>query len=370
MILAAFLLLPLSLARAADSRTGNNIYVAKDDVISGNFYAVGQNITIDGSIGGDLIVAGQTVNVNGSVAGDVIAVGQNITVNGPVGGNIRAAGNSLTVNGSVARNVSALGADVILGPESHVGWDVYLAGRTVETRGIIDDSLNGYASQALIAGKVGKSVNLNLARNNNSSLTVAGTAVINGDLTYSSRNAAAISGSASVAGKTTHDLPAISTTNQALAWLWREMFAIFAALMVGLVLIFGLPNLTRGILKKLEKAPTKMLLPGLIIMLILPPISLILAFTVIGLPLALILMALWLIASYAARIIAALWLGRLILSQISRRERPLAWSLILGVIVLWLLGAIPLVGWIISLLAAWLGLGAIWTYAYGEYRNI
>jgi cytoskeletal protein CcmA (bactofilin family) len=371
LILVTLLLLPFSALKATDGRAGNNIYVAKDDVISGNFYAAGTNVTIDGSIGGDLIVAGQTVSVNGPVEGDIIAAGQNITINGPVGGNVRVGGNSLTINGSVARNVNAFGANVVLGPESNIGWDVYAVGARLEARGMINGHLNGYTGQALIAGKIGKSVNLNLPESRgDSSLTLAPTAVISGDLTYTAKNAANIPAPASVAGKTEQKLPAVRETDWPLVWLWGELFAIFSALIVGLVLIFGLKNITTGVLNKLEKTPAKNLLPGLIFMLVIPPVALILMFTLIGIPLALIIMALWLILSYLARIITALWIGHLIVAKISKQKLSPIWSLVLGVTLLWLLSAIPFIGWLICLIAAWLGLGAIWSYAYDKYRNI
>jgi cytoskeletal protein CcmA (bactofilin family) len=370
LILAFLLLLPFSALRAADGRTGGNIYVPKNDIISGNFYAAGENISIDGSIGGDLIVAGKTINVNGSVDGDIIAIGQNITINGAVGGNIRIVGNSLNINSAVARNVNALGGNVIMGPASRVGWDVYAMGSVVEMRGIIDGRLSGYAGQALITGKIGKSVDLSLAGNTNSLLTLTPTAIINGDLTYTAKNTANISSQAGVAGKTEHRLPVVRENNWLMTWLWAKLFSIFSALVVGLVLIFGLKNITGGILDKIEEAPAKNILPGLALMLVLPPVAIILAATLIGIPLALITIVIWLILSYLAQIISAIWLGRLLVTKISKQNWSLVWSLALGVIILWFISAIPFIGWLICLTATWLGLGAIWSYAYNQYRNI
>jgi len=371
LLLAIFLLLPLAAIKAADGRTGANIYVAKDDIISGNYYAAGETITIDGTIGGDLIVAGQTINVNGLVEGDIIAAGQNISINGPVGGNVRVAGNSITINNTVARNVNAFGANIVLGGNSRIGWDVYAAGAAMEMRGVIDGRLNGYAGQAVLAGKIGKDVDLNLSgKGTDSRLDVASSAMINGDLNYTSANAASVAAQASIAGQTEHKTPVTRSTNWLLVWLWAKLFSIFSVLVVGLVLIFGLKNFSNKVLSTLEENPVKNILPGLIGMLIVPPIAIIFAATVIGLPLALILAALWLILCYIAKIFTAIWIGHLLVTKISQEDWSLAWSLALGVIILWFVSAIPFIGWLISLFAVWLGLGALWSYAYNQYRNL
>lgn len=371
LILAVLILLPISALRAAGNHAGTNIYIPESEIVSGNFYATGQNITIDGNIGGDLIIAGQSIKVNGDVEGDIIAVGQSITIDGFVGGNVRVAGNSLTINGSVARNVNAFGANVILGPNSNIGWDVYSAGSLVEARGIINGNLNGYAAQALIAGTVEKDINLNLGESDNvSSLTISSAAVIKGNLNYTSSNTASIATDAKINGTTEQKFPKIQENNWLMAWAWKTLFMMFSAFFIGLVLIFGLKNITNGILNGLEKTPAKKILPGLIIMLITPPLAIILMLTLIGIPLAIILLALWMILLYVARIITALWLGQLIVSKINKKNSSLMWPLVIGVLVLFLLTSIPILGAFICLIAIWLGLGAIYSYAYNQYKNI
>ncbi|MFA5184710.1 MAG: hypothetical protein WC456_04280 [Patescibacteria group bacterium] len=366
--------LPLAGAWAADAKAGNSVYIAKEEIVSGNLYVAGETVTIDGAIGGDLIVAAQTIMVNGRVEGDIIAAGQNITVNGGVGGNVRIAGNLLTINGVVARNVNAFGAKVILGPDSHVGWDVYLAGASSEARGSIDGNLSGQAGQALITGKIGQNINLKLSNGGNGQeLTITSEAVINGDIVYTAKNPASISDKASIAGQIQRQDKETKETNGLLLWLWRKLFAIFSALAVGLVLIFITKNITTKILDYIDAAPAKAILPGLIIMFILPPIALVLIFTLIGIPLALMISAWWITMTYVAKIYAAIYAGKWILAKTATKAKPsLLWALVIGVVVSWLIFSIPYVGWLIGLIAAWLGLGGIWYYTteqLGKFSN-
>lgn len=368
----ALILLPLGAAKALDTKTGNAIYVAKDEIVSGNLYAAGNTITIDGTVSGDLITAAQTITVNGRIDGDVIAAAQNININGEVGGNVRVAGNSISLNGTVARNVNAFGSNVVIGSAAKIGWDIYAAGSSLEMRGLVEGSFSGQAAQALVSGKVGKDVDLKLAAGGlNQELIISPETVINGDLTYTSKNAAKISEKSSIAGQVEQTLPTAKETNWLLAWVWAKLFSIFAAIVIGLVLVFLLKNLTPKILEKIDEKPIKMLVPGLVLMFIIPPIALVLCFTLIGIPLALILMAWWLVATYVARIIAAILVGQLIFKQIFKKsDVHLAWPMIVGIIVCWLLFAIPFIGWIMMLIAIWLGLGGIFTFASQQLKNL
>ena len=372
LLLLIICLIPLTVAKAADTKAGDNIYIAKGEIMDGNLYAAGQTITIDGTVSGDVIAAAQNITINGRVEGDVIAAAQNITINGEVGGNVRIAGNSLTINGTVTRNVNTFGANVIFGSDSHVGWDVYLAGANIETRGAIDGSLSGWADKILITGKIGKDIDLKLTRGNtDQKLTIEPEAIINGDVTYTSKNTAAISDQANITGKVTQQIPQIKKNNVFLTWLWEKLFAIFAAIVVGLFLIFFSKNITTKVIAKMEEKPTKLIFPGLIIMFILPPIALVLAFTLIGIPLALIIGTWWITSMYTAKIMAAILVGKIIIEKISKSKKTnLLLPLIIGVVLCWLLFAIPFIGWILGLIAIWFGLGGLWTYASHQLRNL
>lgn len=371
--LLALLLLPfcgLSVAKAAGAEAGEKVYVSREQIVAGNLYAVGESITIDGTVGGDLIAAASTITVNGRIEGDIIAAAQDITVNGEVGGNIRIAGDTLTINGSVARNVNAFGANIYIGQDAAIGWDLYLAGSNIEIRGNINGGLEGAAGQALITGKIGKDVNLKLS-GRTENLTIESGAIINGQLTYTAEAAAKISPAAAISGPTEHKLPPLKDNNLCWAWLWGRLFSIFAALVVGLVLIFPGRKITSKILDKLASEPKKMFLPGIIILLVLPPAAIIIACTLIGLPLALIIGAWWLVATYVAKIMAAILVGRLLINKIYKKNGDkLVWPLVAGVVICWLIFAVPFAGWLLSLVAVCFGLGGIWTYASHKFRSL
>jgi len=371
LILAIFIL-PTTAAQALEAQASNSFYLAKEEISNGNLLVTGKNITIDGTVSGDLIVAAQTLSVTGRVDGDILAIAQTINISGEVGGNIRVIGNSVSLNGPAIRNVNVIGNNFILGDQARIGWDVLSLTNKLEVRGNIDGNLNGRTQDALIYGKIGKNVNLNLSADNlNPSLTLSPESVINGNLTYTSKDTAKIYDQAKISGEIKQNLPVNDQKNDWLPWLWARIFSIFSAIIVGLVLVFLLKNITLKTLEKIKEQPFKMIWPGLVFMLILPPISLLLVFTLIGLPLALIIMAGWFIALYFAKIIIAIIIGQLIFKKLLKKSEPsLLWSMVLGIILCWLLFNIPLIGWILGLVAIWIGLGGIWTYVYHQFRNI
>jgi len=370
-ILLALFLTPAASLHAAGTKTGETVYVPEGEIVSGTLYAAGGTITVDGTISGDLIAVAQSIIINGRIEGDVIGAGQDITINGEVGGNIRAIGNDLTVNGVVARNITAFGANIILGPESRTGWDVYAAGNNLTIRGIIDGGLSGRTNQALVTGKIGKNIDLNLNGGNSEKLSIASGAIVNGDINYTAENNADISADASIAGNVQKTAPPIKTKNLAWSWIWGRLFAIFAAIAVGLVMTTICKNPLNKIINFIDEKKGRILGPGLIIFFVVPPAALVLVLTVVGIPLALIMGTLWLTAVYIAKILTAIWLGNLLIKKILKKENlPLAWSLVPGVIICWLLFSVPFAGWIFGLTAAWLGLGGLWFYVANKSGNL
>ncbi len=371
MLAAAIFLGSASIAYAASAQTGN-IYISPDEIVSGNLFVAGEILTIDGSVSGDVIAAAQKIIISGRVDGDIIAVAQEIIINGDVGGNVRIAGSTLQINGNVARNVNSFGSAISFGPNSRVGWDVYLAGENVNINGVIDGGLSGYAQKVIISGKIGKSVNLAQdIKQSSTSFIIAPTAIINGDLSYEATKEAEISSQASVAGEIKQIVPLVEKSNDWLVWAWKELFVIFSALVVGLAIIYIGKNITIKILTNMEDNPLKISLPGLALFLALPPLALIIAFSVIGIPLSIITISLWMILIYIGKIFSALVMGRLLLSKVGKvAGDKLIWPLVIGVLLIWLLAAIPYFGWLVSLSAAIFGIGGLWNYVYRERQNI
>lgn len=88
-----------------------NVYVAGDEVVSGNAVAVMGNVLIDGAVNGDVVAVMGNTTINGKVGGDVVSVMGNTTVNGEVFGDVTAVGGIISMggNGKISGSRSEVG---------------------------------------------------------------------------------------------------------------------------------------------------------------------------------------------------------------------------------------------------------------------
>ena len=361
---AFLLIIPIS-AKAFAVKTGDSIYIAKDQTIEGNLYAAGANITVDGAITGDVICAGQTININGIVEGDVICAGQSVNIDGAVNGSVRVAGNSININGQVAHNAMVFGAAINLGTEASVGWDMLIGAATGEIRGKVGRDLYGGVASATIAGEIGKDVRLKIdnQKSDKSGLTIIDGATIGGNIIYTDKAEASIAKNVVIAGEITHNLPKVRKDKTITSWGWGRLYSIFSALVIGLVLI----SLWHKQIKKLTDKMLNKVGPsigwGVIVMFLTPIIAILLLITLIGIPLAFILIGVWLIALCVSKILVGILVGRNIAAKIwSKQKDSLIFAMVIGIIITWIIFSIPVIGWLFCLVAMWWGLGGIWMY--------
>jgi len=364
-ILALIILLAPMAVLAYSVKTGDSVYLAKEEVLVGNLYAAGSNLTVEGKVDGDVICAGQSINITGEVTGDVICAGQSINISGNIGGNMRLAGNSINFSGQVARNAMTFGATIVTTASSTIGWDLLAAGNAFELRGDIGRDLYGGMAKANLAGKVGKNIKLNFGQQNNNGqpLTIAQTAEIDGDVNYTSNKNAVIEDGAIIKGATLHKLPetVVKKSNFiGLTWWWKNLIAIFSALVIGLVIISFWRETIVKITDLMSNKTSSAFGWGILALLLTPIIVFILLITVIGIPLALILLALWLIALCLSKVLVGILAGRWLLNKfLPQQKNSLILGMVIGIVIVHLLFAIPLLGWVLALLATLWGLGGI-----------
>ncbi len=365
-IIAAALALIPSATKAFSVRSGDFISNSQDQIVDGNLYAAGSTITIDGQVTGDIICAAQTVNISAKVDGDIICAAQTINITGEVLGNVRVAGNSINLSGTVARNMNAFGANINISDKAKIGWDLLIAGTQAEMRGNIDGNLHGSVSKLLLAGRVAKNLDIkidsNLENKAKGSLEITDSGSVEGDVIYTGIDEAQIN-KEKVSGRIIHNLPESVTNKMFLAYLWSRVYAIFSALLVGLVLLSLWRKQTLAIIDRMQHKIGANIGFGAIIMFLPPIAALLLMFTLIGIPLSLILLALWIIAIFVGRVIFGIMVGRFLIKKMIRRQTPkLFLEMIMGVVVCSVVFSLPVLGWLGAMVGTWWSLGAIWVY--------
>jgi hypothetical protein len=157
----------------------------------------------------------------------------------------------------------------------------------------------------------------------------------------------------------------VSTKWSLSRWLWTLGF-----LVVGAVIIAIIPRFTG---EAAETIPLRLVRSGLVGLgwFVLVPLAIVIAaVTVIGIPLAIVAALLYGVVVYLSTVPVAIWLGRLVLGARTRTGlQGLLLSFLVGGILVLAVQMIPVVGPILSLIAACVGLGAIMLRALALRRE-
>lgn len=366
------LALVASPASAAVFKSGNRADIERGRTVRQDAYLFGGTVTVSGEVDGDLICAGGTVIVDGDVSEDVIVAGGTVILNGEVGDDLRVSGGTVTINGPIKDDLIAAGGTLDVGPDATVGGDTVVGAGTLSLASAIRGNLNASAGTVTLSGTVDGNARLQADK-----VRLRDGAVIKGNLTYISEKKAQVEGDAEVLGRTTHRLPPAEERREpatAAGVVAGILFAIFwffiwtiGTLLVGLTFVLTLRRPVTALADAMRTAPWASLGLGLAVLFIAPILILVLAFTLIGLPLASVLCVLYVLAIYLSVILTGIVLGRTIIRPLVKTGEPsLIWSLLLGFTLLAILMAIPFLGGIVAFAAMVFGLGAI---GVGTYRN-
>ncbi len=342
-------------AAAADLRQGNDVTVGPGETVNDDIYAGAGTISINGTVNGKVIAGGGTITVSGNITRDLILGGGTINITGHIGGSIIAAGGNITVNGPVAQDIVVTGGMIDVGAGGTIGRDLVVAGGSATVSAPVARRVQMSAGSLTLRNRVGGDV-----RGRVDHLKLDG-AQIGGNLDYTSNNTVEKVNGARVAGTTTRHTPTdrgADAGNGFLGWL-RALVGIFA---LGLLLIFLLPGLsTRAI--DIERAqPWASAGIGAAIAVITPIVALIVFIVGIfigGWWLGLLLIPLWILALAIGYAVSGFLLGRLIFARMGWGRYHDAFALLGGLFVVTVVGLIPVIGWLVGVVAVILGAGAL-----------
>ena len=342
-------------AEALEARRGRDVVVAVGETLDGTLVAAGESVRVDGTIHGDLIVAAAHVDVRGTVRGDLVVAARTVEVVGTVEGSVYAAARSLALRGHVGRGLYAANRSAVIETGSDVGGDLALVGRSVSLRGGVEHGASILAHDAEVSGRVGRDVRFRGDR-----LALKAPARVQGTVRADVIRASAVTvddGAAVTGPVLTRVVSRAGWFGKPRGWFWVATRFFGAALLgwVGLVLA---PALVVGSADQVLR--WKRSLGWGIATLVGGPVAiLLLAATIVGLPLALVLLGLYLLGLYAAKIVVSLALGRTLIRPRGNPRRDALRALLVGLALVTLATAVPLVGGPIQIVVACFGAGAL-----------
>lgn len=332
-------------------------------------YVAGNMVSINGSVDDDLVGAGNTVLVKKNVQDDLWIGGGTVTVQGDVGGSIRAAGGNVVVDGKVARDVLAAAGNITLSDSASVAGDVWVAGGVVQIDSDIQGDLKVAGGQVVLNGQVSGEVQARADEN----LRLTDRAEIGGNLRYKSPREAEIAEGATIGGEIDFQKKEVSRvmfpgflSGFDDFFSWGNLMKMLMMIVVGLILVYLFKKSTRAFLKEATGHYWKNLGLGLAALILIPIAFLLLIFTVIGSWLAALLLLAHIFVLLLSIVVSAIVLGSWVLRKIGKKDKyPLDWkTVVVGVVLLSLISALPVIGWLACFLLMLLALGAIYSTAF------
>jgi TolB-like protein/class 3 adenylate cyclase len=294
-------------------------------------------------------------------------------------GGLSAFGANIEIAGTVNGGLEAFGANIIISGKNQ--GDLKFAGANVVLSGEFLDIVKGLSANLTISGIFEEDLGVRAAR-----ITIAPTAVIKGDLAYSTALFERKEGS-QIMGKVIR-----LETEEGKAWertkhqhekgpdyLAKSLFWIIstiALIIVGLLVNYFLPKQTEEIVSTISGSIWKSLWIGLVFLIAAPLCIIIFLFTAIGIPAGIISAFLYITMIYISRAYVGLWIGRKLLGSFKESYTSFFfWPFVAGTIIIGILLLIPVIGWLLRVILLFIGLGAIcqvlWSYAKpGKKQNL
>ncbi len=281
--------------------------------------------------------------------------GRMLHINRAVGENLYAAGYEVDVEAPVGKDVIAAGNRVEIGANATVTGDVLAAGRTIVVRGPVTGSVKLTGRTVEIAGPISGSADIRARE-----IRFADGARIDGTLSYSSREAVDVPANVIAPDRVTANVD----ENAGPSPGGMIAFAVIAlVILLALIALFAFVFRDRlaGTRAVIAARPWRDLLLGIIATSALFGSILVLALSLIGIPLipvVIVLAPFVIIAGYltTAHAIGAMLVKR---AQLMPGSFGAAFgAILLGVLILALISAIPWLGWVIAVLSVIVGLGA------------
>ncbi len=279
------------------------------------------------------------IAVPGTAARDLWAIAPAIAIPGRVAGSARVAGlRSVEIAGQIDHTLMAYGETLRLAPGSHVSGDALLLGQTLLLEGRVDGAANLMGATATLAGEFGGTVRVTAPK-----LYVLPGASFGGDLEYTATDELVLPPGVQLAGVLRRVQAPIETARTDSDWglLIRTLGFLMAAFLTGLVFVALFPATTAVAHQHLELSPWRCLLAGFVTVALLPMVMLLMALTIVGLPLAALLGCGYAIVLYTGKILAALWLGRRLLRGVQAAQRNAIAILAIGLLAVYALLALP-----------------------------
>jgi carbonic anhydrase/acetyltransferase-like protein (isoleucine patch superfamily) len=352
------------------------ITIGKGETVDDDLFIGSESVAIDGNVLGSVFVGTSKINLTGSIKGDLIAGSGNALLSGNIGGDLYLGAGDVILNKlNVAGNVVIGAGNVTIDKDSKIGGSLIVGAGNLHNYASVGRNLLVGGGSVFQDSQVGKEAHLG-----GGEIELGPNSRIAGDLMYAlgeENSTLKQSPEASIGGTVRRYIPPVDTRTKEdfgkagimarNSWL---LISFIGSLLIGFLLLKLFPKTSLGLATEVKPNLLKNIGTGFLIIILAGPVLLVLALTVIGLPLAGLLILLLCIELHLAKLVTSYALGRFITQQFSWNKLGVYAVFFLGLAIFYLLRAVPAFGWVITFLFTWTGLGAIWHYTRLHLKSL
>lgn len=274
---------------------------------------------------------------------------------------MRAAGGNITISGAkIGGNITVLGGQAVITESSEISGSLVGGAGSLQILSPVARGATFGAGQATIVNSIGGDV---LAATGQ--LSLSPNAKIAGNLTYISTEKADIQEGASVSGKVKQEMPpeALKKAGKDVAKaiggfaFFLSLMDITSTLILGLLLIFFLPNYMNNAGTFIRKKFWQSFLIGLIGIIVIPVVAVLFMITLIGVPIGILIFVIYFIFLWLAKIFSIYAIGQAVFARTKNRGH-VAWVFVIGLIAYIVLTLIPIINIFTYIIVLLTGAGA------------
>ncbi len=332
--------------------------VAAGETVRDTLVVSSHALDVDGVVEGDLVAAVERLTIRGRVTGNVFAFAEAIEVAGTIGGGLIAAAEEVRVEGEVGEGVFAAAEKITLAAQGQARGDANLAAKHAVLEGAVGRDVACFCERMEVRGSVGRHVEVRARR-----LEILAGARIAGDVDarLPEGKQVEVAEGASVAGEL-RTTPMEHRHGYLAHWRRPHFYAFFvvqfaAGLLFGLLLYVLAPRLFQGEVRSAGEF-FRTLGWGFLGIVATPVAIVLVALTLVGIPIAVLALFAYLVALYAADILVGALIGRALVRP-SERLGSFGRALLVGYGIVLVGHAIPFLGLAVAVVSGLLGVGIV-----------
>lgn len=332
-----------------------------------NVYLTGTDITIAAPLGEDAFAIGATVVTSAVIMGDALLGGGHVDVRKAVVGDVRLIGGELLVDAPVGGDIMALGGTITA---SSTAKDTHLIGGVVRVQGS-GGEVTVYGADVYLSGTINGNVQVVAS----DKLFIADGTTITGALQYDAPQQIAVPASATVSGGVTYTGSStfLPTNEEAKRFAIAGAGVLFITRIIAIAIAAGVvvglfPVLANLVVERtMRRTPKRFILLSLLgfaAIVATPILILFLLVSFVGIALAVLLVALYVLMLLLAYLYAGLICGAALSQALFKKEHCTWRTAVLGTLVLYVVGLVPVLGMIVTCVITSAALGALMAIVY------